>query len=79
MKDQAIGKEDLVTEVDKILVGSIFANKLGASFDTRFEPYMRYYHAMELIDPTAPAHILGGAWEKVKDICNRYNLSFANV
>ena len=77
MKDQAIGKEDLVTEMDKL--GSIFANKLGASFDTRFKPYMGYYHAMELIDPTAPAHIPDGTWEKVEDICNRYNLSYKNV
>jgi hypothetical protein len=77
MKDRAIGKEDLVTEMDKL--GSIFANKLGASFDTRFEPYMGYYHAMELIDPTAPARIPDGTWEKVEDICDRYNLSYKNV
>ena len=53
MKVQAIGKEDLVKEMDKL--GNIFATKLGASFDARFEPYMGYYHAVELIDPTAPA------------------------
>ena len=58
MKDQAIGKEDFVTEMDKL--GSIFANKLGASFGARFEPYMGYYHPMELIDPTAPAQIPDG-------------------
>lgn len=53
MKDHTIGKEDLVKEMDKL--GHIFATKLGASLDTRFEPYMGYYHAMELIDPNAPA------------------------
>ena len=63
--------------MDKL--GSMFANKLGASFDTRFEPYMGYYHAMELIDPTAPAQIPDGTWERVEDICDRYNLSYKNV
>ena len=45
----------------------------------RLKPYMAYYHAMELIDPTAPARIPDGTWEKVKDICSRYNLSYPNV
>jgi hypothetical protein len=45
MKAPAIGKADLVKEMDKL--GHIFAAKLGASFDTQFEPYMGYYHAME--------------------------------
>ena len=66
MKVRAIGKEDLVTEMDKL--ANIFATKLGASFDARFEPYMGYYHAMELIDPTAPAQIPNGTWERVEDI-----------
>ena len=64
MKDQVIDKKYLVTEMDKL--GSIFANKLGASFDARFEPYMGYYHAMELIDPAAPAKIPDGTWERVE-------------
>ena len=77
MKNQAVGKDDLVKEMDKL--GHIFATKLGDSFDVRFAPYMGYYHAMELIDPTAPASIPDGTWEMVEDICNRYNLSYANV
>ena len=77
MKDPVLDKEAIVKEMDKL--GHIFATKLGESFDTRLKPYMAYYHAMELIDQTAPAHIPGGTWEKVKDICNRYNHSFANV
>lgn len=77
MKDKSVDKGDLVKEMDKL--GHIFATKLGQSLDKRLEPYMSYYHAMELIDPTAPAHIPDGTWEKVKDICNRYNLSFENV
>ena len=40
---------------------------------------MGYYHAMELIDPMAPAYIPDGTWERVEDICNRYNLSYVNV
>ena len=74
MKDKSVDKGDLAKEMDKL--GHIFATKLGQSLD---KPYMSYYHAMELIDPTAPAHIPDGRWEKVKDICNRYNLSFENV
>ena len=77
MKDPVLDKEAIVKEMDKL--GHIFATKLRESLDARLEPYMDYYYAMELIDPTAPAHIPDGAWEKVKDICNRYNLSFANV
>jgi hypothetical protein len=53
MKGPAIGKEYLVKEMDKL--GHIFATKLGASLDTRFEPYMGYYHTVELIGLTAPA------------------------
>ena len=77
MKVRAIGKEALVTEMDKL--AKKIDTKLGASFDARFEPYMGYYHAMELIDPTAPAQIPDGTWERVEDICNRYNLSYVNV
>ena len=77
MKNQAVGKDDLVKEIDKL--GHIFATKLVDSIDVRFAPYMGYYHAMELIDPTAPANIPDGTWERVKDICNRYNLSYVNV
>ena len=58
MKNQAVRKDDLVKEMDKL--GHIFATKLGDSFDVRFVPYMGYYHAMELIDPTAPAYIPDG-------------------
>ena len=53
MKAPVIGKKDLVKEMDKL--GHIFATKLGLSLDTRVEPYIGHYHAMELIDPTAPA------------------------
>lgn len=77
MRDASVDKEDLVKEMDKL--GHIFATKLGQSLDTRLKSYMGYYHAMELIDPTSPAHIPNGTWEKVEDICNRYNLSFASV
>ena len=77
MKNQAVGKDDLVKEIDKL--GHIFATKLVDSIGVRFAPYMGYYHAMELIDPTAPANIPDGTWERVEDICNRYNLSYVNV
>ena len=77
VKVRAIGKEDLVTEMDKL--ANIFATKMGASFDARFKPYMGYYHAMELIDPTAPAQIPDGTWERVEDICDRYSLSYMNM
>ena len=80
MKNQAVGKDDLAKEMDKKL-GHIFATKLGDSIDVRFAPYtyIGYYHTMELIDPTAPAYIPDGAWERVEDIYNSYNLSCANV
>ena len=77
MKNQVVDKEDLVKEMDKL--GHIFATKLRESLERRLKPYMAYYHAMELIDPTAPARIPDGTWEKVKDICSRYNLSYPNV
>ena len=77
MKNQAVGKDDLVKEMDKL--GHIFPTKLGDSFDVRFAPYMGYYHAMELIDQTAPAQFPVGTWERVEDVCGRYNLSYVNV
>ena len=77
MKNQAVGKDDLVKEIDKL--GHIFPTKLVDSIDVRFAPYMGYYHAMELIDPTAPIHIPDGTWERVENICNCYNLSYVNV
>ena len=77
MKNQAVCKDDLVKEMDKL--GHIFATKLVDSIDVRFAPYMGYCHVMEIIDPTAPANIPDGTWERVEDICNRYNLSYVNV
>jgi hypothetical protein len=72
-----IDKGDLVKEMDEI--GHLFATKLVARLKVRFEPYMDYYHAMEVIDPTAPALLGEGTWPAVEDICKRYGLSFPDV
>ena len=49
----AISKITLVEKVDE--VGVSFSGELVRSLEERLEPYIPYYEAMEVIDPTGPA------------------------
>ena len=53
MAIDAISKKQLVAEVDSI--GAGFSRLLADDLRERIEPYLHYFRAMELIDPTAPA------------------------
>ena len=50
MKIPVVGKHGLVACVDSLSFS--VANKLLESLESRLDPYMPYYLAMELIDPT---------------------------
>ena len=52
MKTPVVGKVGLVTSIDSL--SSLVAEKLVTSLEDCLKPYMPYYLAMELIDPTAP-------------------------
>ena len=74
----SVGKEKLVNLLEHI--SKDVAKELVKGLDSRLAPYMCFYSAMELIDPTAP----GGAisketWEAVEVICNKYDLDYTNV
>ena len=53
MAIDAISKKELVAEVGSI--GAGFSRLLADDLRERIEPYLHYFRAMELIDPTAPA------------------------
>ena len=53
MAIDAIFKQQLVAEVDSI--GAGFSQVLAYDLRERIQPYLHYFRAMELIDPTAPA------------------------
>ena len=50
---EAVSKQALVAAIDEI--GKLFCRELIDSLELRLEPYFPYYHAMAVIDPTAPA------------------------
>ena len=78
MKNQAVavGKDDLVKAKEMNKLGTSLQQSWRIALMYGLHPiWGKYYHAMELIDPTAPAYIPDGTWERVEDICNRYNLS----
>ena len=53
MSVPAISKIALVEKIDE--VGVSFSGELVRSLEERLEPYIPYYEAMEVIDPTGPA------------------------
>ena len=53
MSVPAISKIALVEKIDE--VGVSFSGELVRSLEERLEPYIPYYGAMEVIDPTGPA------------------------
>ena len=53
MRVPAISKIALVEKIDE--VGVSFSGELVRSLEERLEPYIPYYEAMEVIDPTGPA------------------------
>lgn len=53
MSVPAISKIALVEKIDEVGVG--FSGELVRSLEERLEPYIPYYEAMEVIDPTGPA------------------------
>ena len=73
-----IDKQELVRRIDNI--SKNVAMNLLKSLDSRLKPYMSYYHAMELIDPTAPGtRPSNGTWAAVRSICVQYCLDYDNV
>ena len=78
MKTPSIAKVGLVEAMDQI--GTTFALDFVKSMDARLEPYMPYYEAMEVIDPTAAnIHIKDAGWVAVEDLCKRYDLPFREL
>ena len=78
MKTPVVGKDGLVTSMDSL--SSLVAEKLVTSLKDRIKPYMPYYLAMELIDPTAPrGNPLATTWNAVKDICEKYDINYTEV
>ena len=78
MKDPSINKALLVNYMDKIAHN--VAKQLLKSLQVRLKPYMSFYLAMELIDPTAPAtDHSADTWSAVKDICIKYELEYTMV
>ena len=52
MLNSTIGKRELVELIDAVREN--VSNAFLDSLETRLEPYMPFYLAMELIDPTGP-------------------------
>ena len=78
MRDPSINKVSLINNID--MIANNVANELLNSLQVRLEPYMQFYLAMELIDPTAPASDPSpGTWSAVKEICIKYDLEYTNV
>ena len=56
------------------------ATKLVESLKSCLDPYMPYYFAMELIDPTASRGVpLPTIWIAVDDICKKHDLNYTQV
>ena len=79
MSDPCVDKKSLVSAIDSI--GKSFCSTLIDSLQKRLEPYMPFFEAMELIDPTAPMQIgiKDATWEAVRDICNRNGIDYSLV
>ena len=73
-----IDKQELVRRIDNI--SKKVATNLLKSLNYRLKPYISYYHAMEIIDPTAPGtRPSNETWAVVKKICIRYDLYYDMV
>ena len=65
MRDPSINKASLIKNID--VVANNVTKDLLKSLQVRLEPYMQFYLAMELIDPTTPASYTSlGTWSAVK-------------
>ena len=70
MKISVVGENGLVECMNSL--SFTVATKLVESLKSRLDPYMPYYFAMELIDPTASRGIpLPTTWIAVDDICKK--------
>ena len=73
-----ICKERLVHYLERI--SKDVANELVKGLENQLLPYMSFYSAMELIDPTAPGGPVSiKTWEAVEILCKKYHLDYTNV
>ena len=78
MKISVVGKNGLVECMNSL--SFTVATKLVESLKSCLDPYMPYYFAMELIDPTASRGIpLPTTWIAVDDICKKHDLNYTQV
>jgi len=74
MREVIIGKGALVVEVDKIMIA--FATMIVKSTRARLAPYIAFYEAAELIDPTSSLQLDDTVWAAVRLLCERHDLDY---